>query len=325
MSTPAGWYDDGSGRLRWWDGAQWTDNFAPDTTADQTAPSEDSTDQPVAAADDQVAPDAGAPAADQVDPQIALDAAETAAPVLGDANAGQAPQAAYAGYPGGAAQYPAGQYPGGQYPGGPYPGAPAPEGPKKVSVIGWIAFIAAIVGFILACIPTIVTTTIGLVVLGIALILSIIALVVKGKKWPGITGLILSIVGGVIGVIMIGVAIFIAAAPQIADEIEKAEASASAAPTESSTPADESSDAASGRPTSEEMAVGIRQILDDADISDQYSDDAVACIADDFVASDLDDETLQTLASGTDIYGSGAQEVGEVMTKAATKCLSAEG
>ncbi|MGB3373679.1 MAG: DUF2510 domain-containing protein, partial [Microbacterium sp.] len=29
MSTPAGWYDDGSGRQRWWDGQQWTENFAP--------------------------------------------------------------------------------------------------------------------------------------------------------------------------------------------------------------------------------------------------------------------------------------------------------
>lgn len=28
MSTPAGWYDDGSGRLRWWDGDQWTEHFA---------------------------------------------------------------------------------------------------------------------------------------------------------------------------------------------------------------------------------------------------------------------------------------------------------
>ncbi|WP_243074637.1 PH domain-containing protein [Microbacterium sp. SS28] len=28
MSTPAGWYDDGSGRQRWWDGAQWTEHFA---------------------------------------------------------------------------------------------------------------------------------------------------------------------------------------------------------------------------------------------------------------------------------------------------------
>ncbi|MFB4354633.1 DUF2510 domain-containing protein [Microbacterium sp. LS_15] len=29
MSMPAGWYDDGSGRQRWWDGARWTDDYAP--------------------------------------------------------------------------------------------------------------------------------------------------------------------------------------------------------------------------------------------------------------------------------------------------------
>lgn len=28
MSLPAGWYDDGSGRQRWWDGSRWTDDFA---------------------------------------------------------------------------------------------------------------------------------------------------------------------------------------------------------------------------------------------------------------------------------------------------------
>lgn len=27
MATPAGWYDDGSGRQRWWDGTTWTDHF----------------------------------------------------------------------------------------------------------------------------------------------------------------------------------------------------------------------------------------------------------------------------------------------------------
>lgn len=27
--TPAGWYDDGSGTQRWWDGQQWTQNVQP--------------------------------------------------------------------------------------------------------------------------------------------------------------------------------------------------------------------------------------------------------------------------------------------------------
>ncbi|MBW8761110.1 MAG: DUF2510 domain-containing protein, partial [Microbacterium sp.] len=29
MVMQAGWYDDGSGRQRWWDGERWTDDFAP--------------------------------------------------------------------------------------------------------------------------------------------------------------------------------------------------------------------------------------------------------------------------------------------------------
>ncbi len=33
MSTPAGWYDDGSGRQRWWDGAQWTENYSSPSPA----------------------------------------------------------------------------------------------------------------------------------------------------------------------------------------------------------------------------------------------------------------------------------------------------
>lgn len=29
MSTPAGWYDDGTGATRWYDGENWTDQFKP--------------------------------------------------------------------------------------------------------------------------------------------------------------------------------------------------------------------------------------------------------------------------------------------------------
>lgn len=29
QSVPAGWYPDGSGRRRWWDGVQWTEHFEP--------------------------------------------------------------------------------------------------------------------------------------------------------------------------------------------------------------------------------------------------------------------------------------------------------
>ena len=43
MATAAGWYDDGSGRQRWWDGSQWTDQFqsaapAPSTPAAAAQP-----------------------------------------------------------------------------------------------------------------------------------------------------------------------------------------------------------------------------------------------------------------------------------------------
>lgn len=37
MPAPAGWYDDGSERQRWWDGVQWTDDFADSAPAEETS------------------------------------------------------------------------------------------------------------------------------------------------------------------------------------------------------------------------------------------------------------------------------------------------
>lgn len=79
-TTPPGWYDDGHGALRWWDGAQWTEHVAePDpepaiaasdpavaTTAEQavaTTPAQDATAEFVAAVD-QTAQPQGYPGAD---------------------------------------------------------------------------------------------------------------------------------------------------------------------------------------------------------------------------------------------------------------------
>lgn len=41
MNTQPGWYDDGSGRQRWWDGQQWTEHFEQiqTVTVDSTIPS----------------------------------------------------------------------------------------------------------------------------------------------------------------------------------------------------------------------------------------------------------------------------------------------
>lgn len=41
MTTPSGWYDDGSGGQRYWDGSQWTEHFAPVAPPSPTAPRPD--------------------------------------------------------------------------------------------------------------------------------------------------------------------------------------------------------------------------------------------------------------------------------------------
>ncbi|RGE17649.1 DUF2510 domain-containing protein [Leucobacter sp. wl10] len=66
MSIPAGWYDDGSGHRRWWDGQQWTNDYAPvqgGVIPAQPAPGADS---------DTAAPVISTPAAGRVSPVLGL-------------------------------------------------------------------------------------------------------------------------------------------------------------------------------------------------------------------------------------------------------------
>lgn len=71
-----------------------------------------------------------------------------------------------------------------------------PQQPKKnqSNILGLIALITAVIGFIFACIPG--ALIIGWILLPVAFILGLVSLFLQGKsKWMGITALILSIVG----------------------------------------------------------------------------------------------------------------------------------
>lgn len=251
MTTPAGWYDDGSGRQRWWDGEQWTEHFAPEAPAPEaTTPPEQPTaqaveeplpvvpteaevdetiavaeeDEPLAQADAaaeepaaDAAPETPSYAAPQAPASAAPDAPAYVAPayVAPEAPAHVAPEApTYAppGYPttapGTAPAYgaaPTGAYPGSTPYGGtpagyaPYPGAPV-AGPRPMSVLGLVGLGLAVLGTILVCF--LLTAVFGWILLFAGLVVSIVSLFLKGKKWPGITGIGVSVLGGIVGGIM---------------------------------------------------------------------------------------------------------------------------
>lgn len=88
-------------------------------------------------------------------------------------------------------------------PGGlpPAPEQPSPRKPKKLNVLALVAMIVALVGFLFACIPG--ALVVGWILLPIAFVLSIVSLFLKGdKKWFGIVGLVVSIVGTIVGVLV---------------------------------------------------------------------------------------------------------------------------
>lgn len=80
--------------------------------------------------------------------------------------------------------------------------SPEPTKQKKQSnTVGLIALIVAVLGFIFACIPG--ALIVGWILLPIGFILGLVSLFLKNKsKWMGITALILSIVGTIVGVMV---------------------------------------------------------------------------------------------------------------------------
>lgn len=79
---------------------------------------------------------------------------------------------------------------------------PEPTKAKKPrNVLGLIALITAVLGFIFACVPG--ALIVGWILLPIAFILALVSLFIKDKaKWMGIAALIVSIVGTIVGFIV---------------------------------------------------------------------------------------------------------------------------
>lgn len=79
---------------------------------------------------------------------------------------------------------------------------PQQEAPRGgMNVVGLIALVIAVLGFIFACVPG--ALIIGWVLLPIAFVLSLVSLFLQGKsKWMGITALGLSVVGTLVGVLV---------------------------------------------------------------------------------------------------------------------------
>jgi hypothetical protein len=77
----------------------------------------------------------------------------------------------------------------------------APSQSKSGNVVGLIAFIISIVGFVFACLPG--AFVVGWVLLPVAFILAIVGLVLPNRRRSfALTGLIVSVVGTIVGIIV---------------------------------------------------------------------------------------------------------------------------
>ncbi|WP_173923328.1 DUF2510 domain-containing protein [Agromyces sp. Marseille-P2726] len=246
--APAGWYEDGFGGRRYWDGDAWTQYVAPAAeTAPLTPLDPDATtthvlatgdDNPTipfvwgsrgsdaassAYGDGDAAPTApyaaSAPTAattPYVAPTMATTPLTPPAPTV--PYAASAPTAATTPYSAvGANPYAApGTYvapPPAALPGHPFT-EPSNPGPN---IVGVIALLLAILGLVITFIPA--TSGFAWILVPVAFVLSIIGLFLRGAKWAAVTALVVSIIAAIVGVVMF-VTFLIGSLGTVFDEID---------------------------------------------------------------------------------------------------------
>lgn len=201
MTIPAGWYDDGSGRRRWWDGSGWTQHTL-------AAPAPAAAQEPVAAEPSASAPGGETPK--HAEDQTAAEPSFTPPWDFPGASAGPstAPGAGVpvphaVGVPA-AATVP---QPGPGVPGVYGAAAPswgaasAPAAPRPFPVFGVIALGLAVLGAVLSCIPAIAAA--GWATLGAAFVLGTVSLFLRAPKWPGAAGMGVSVLGAFLAVAVV--------------------------------------------------------------------------------------------------------------------------
>jgi len=167
-TTPPGWYDDGHGAMRWWDGVQWTEHVAQPDPVASPAPSEAEIVAAQLGFEQPAAPATAPPAAPAIDPGVAAylaqqnaaavpaqpvppyGAAQPEAPQYAPAQYGAAPQqyGAAPQYPMADPAYAQPPYPGAA-PGGAFAAATEPRSSSKLWIV-WVVLGVVLLGIVIA-------------------------------------------------------------------------------------------------------------------------------------------------------------------------------
>ncbi|PWC05241.1 DUF2510 domain-containing protein [Agromyces badenianii] len=223
--APAGWYEDGTGGRRYWDGDAWTQYVAPGpetVPSSQLGPESAITEVLPTGGDGPTIPfvwgSQGSDAAGYAygdaptTPYPTTTPAAPAAPYA--ATAPTTPYAVALGHPDATTESygaPSTKV----LPGHPFT-EPSNPGPN---VVGIIALVIAVVGLVFAFIPAV--SGVAWILVPVAFVLSIVGLFLRGAKWPAVTGLIVSIIAAVVGLVMF-VAFLIGSVGNAIDDIDEA-------------------------------------------------------------------------------------------------------